>query len=116
MARDLIRRLDHWYDAGRSHGPQTLSAAWRALSEHVATVVRVTTPIGQVVGRLVDLDLCQGVTLALAADNGSVADASMAGRIAQIALGDVLSLEPAGATTHQRASDAPMQDRDIPRA
>ena len=65
LARELIRRLDHWYDLSRRGGPETLSAAWCERSEHVGRVVRVATSSASVVGRLVDLDVRFGVTLEL---------------------------------------------------
>ena len=65
VARDLIRRLDHWYDASLSFGCETLNAPWRARSEHFGRIVRVATPAGPRAGRLVDLDVRNGLTLAL---------------------------------------------------
>ena len=65
LARDLIRRLDHWYDLSRRGGPETLNAAWCRRSEHLGRLVRVATPSASVVGRLVDLDVRLGVTLEL---------------------------------------------------
>jgi BirA family transcriptional regulator, biotin operon repressor / biotin---[acetyl-CoA-carboxylase] ligase len=65
LARELIRRLDHWYDLSRRGGPETLSAAWCERSEHVGRIVRVETAATSVVGRLVDLDVRFGVTLEL---------------------------------------------------
>ena len=38
LARDLIRRLDHWYDLSRRGGPETLNAAWCQRSEHLGRV------------------------------------------------------------------------------
>jgi BirA family biotin operon repressor/biotin-[acetyl-CoA-carboxylase] ligase len=63
VARDLIRRLDHWYRAVRSVGCAGLNAAWRDRSEHLGRVVRVTYSGGSRSGRLVDLDLQRGLTL-----------------------------------------------------
>jgi BirA family transcriptional regulator, biotin operon repressor / biotin---[acetyl-CoA-carboxylase] ligase len=65
LARDLILRLDHWYDLSRASGPETLNAAWCQRSEHLGRLVKVTTPTAHVVGRLVDLDVRFGVTLEL---------------------------------------------------
>jgi BirA family biotin operon repressor/biotin-[acetyl-CoA-carboxylase] ligase len=65
LARELIRRLDHWYDLSRRGSPETLSAAWCQRSEHLDKAVRVETPSASVVGRLVDLDVRSGVTLEL---------------------------------------------------
>ncbi len=63
LARDLIRRLDRWYDQGVRDGPASLNAAWRDLSEHLGRRVRVTTPLQTLAGRLVDLDFQRGLTL-----------------------------------------------------
>ncbi len=65
LARALIRRLDHWYDLGRTRGPDTLTPAWRDRSEHLGQTVRVITPSADLVGYLDDLDLQRGLTLAL---------------------------------------------------
>ena len=43
VARDLIRRLDHWYDASRSRGVEILNAPWQARSEHLGRIVRIAT-------------------------------------------------------------------------
>ena len=63
LVRDLIRRLDRWYDQGVRDGPSSLSVAWRNLSEHLGRRVRVTTPIQVREGRLLDLDIQRGLTL-----------------------------------------------------
>ena len=63
LARALIRRLDAWYDAGRTHGPQALNRRWRERSEHWGRTVEVSTPSGTVRGRLDDLHLQHGLTL-----------------------------------------------------
>ncbi len=63
LARALIERLDAWYDAGRTHGPQALNPRWRERSEHWRQTVEVSTPSGTVRGRLDDLDLLHGLTL-----------------------------------------------------
>ena len=63
LARALIERLDAWYDAGRTHGPQALNPRWRERSEHWGQTVEVSTPSGTVRGRLDDLDLLHGLTL-----------------------------------------------------
>ena len=77
LARDLIRRLDHWYDLSSSDGPESLNTAWCQRSEHLGCLVTVSTPRAEVVGRLVDLDVRAGVTLELssvASDPSQVAD------------------------------------------
>ena len=71
LARELIRRLDHWYDLSRRVGPETLSAAWCQRSEHLGKAVSVETSSASVVGRLVDLDVRFGVTLELCGAPGS---------------------------------------------
>jgi BirA family biotin operon repressor/biotin-[acetyl-CoA-carboxylase] ligase len=65
LARDLIRRLDHWYDLVRASGPEALNAAWSQRSEHLGRLVTVATPSAHLVGRLVDLDVRFGVTIEL---------------------------------------------------
>ncbi len=65
LARDLIRRLDHWYGLSLTDGPETLNGAWCQRSEHLGRLVKVATPSADVVGRLVDLDVRFGVTLEL---------------------------------------------------
>jgi len=81
LARALIARLDHWYEVGRTAGPASLSPRWRALNEHLGTLVRVSTAAGDAVGRLDDVDLARGVTLSLPGE-----------RSAHIAGPDILSL------------------------
>ena len=63
VARDLIRRLDHWYEAARSLGCAALEGPWRDRSEHLGRIVRVETPAGPRSGRVVDLGLRLGLTL-----------------------------------------------------
>ncbi len=63
LARDLIRRLDYWYDLVLHGGPETLNSAWCQRSEHLGQEVTVATPSARIVGRLVDLDVRFGVTL-----------------------------------------------------
>jgi BirA family biotin operon repressor/biotin-[acetyl-CoA-carboxylase] ligase len=84
VARALIRRLDHWYEAVRSQGVTALNAPWRDRYELLGQVVRVSTPSGPCSGRLVDLDLRHGLTLA---DAGSP-------RGLRLRLADVLTIEP----------------------
>jgi BirA family biotin operon repressor/biotin-[acetyl-CoA-carboxylase] ligase len=83
LARALLRRLDDWYERGRTAGPETLGPAWRDRSEHLGRPVCVTTPTGPRVGRLEDLDLQRGLSLALPQ---GVREA--------IPAGDVLALSP----------------------
>jgi BirA family biotin operon repressor/biotin-[acetyl-CoA-carboxylase] ligase len=83
LARALIRRLDAWYERGRAEGPETLNPAWRDRSEHLGRAVCVTTPAGPRLGRLDDLDLQRGVSLALPDGSHGMITAS-----------DVLDLSP----------------------
>lgn len=85
LARALIRRIDDWYDRGWSLGPDALNPAWRDRSEHLGRMVQVTTPSGSHVGRLIDLDLRRGLTLAESDQNG---------RVQQFSVRDVLTLTP----------------------
>lgn len=97
LARDLIRRLDAWYDRGLIGGPATLSAPWRDRSEHLGKLVRVSTPGDRLCGRLVDLDLREGIVLDLAGeaapDSREVAGGTDMSRLRRLPLGSVLSLE-----------------------
>jgi BirA family transcriptional regulator, biotin operon repressor / biotin---[acetyl-CoA-carboxylase] ligase len=65
LARALLRRLDAWYELGRSCGPESLNGAWRDRSEHLGQRVAVATPQGLVLGRLDDLHLQHGLSLTL---------------------------------------------------
>jgi BirA family transcriptional regulator, biotin operon repressor / biotin---[acetyl-CoA-carboxylase] ligase len=65
LARSLIRRLDAWYELGRTEGPESLNPSWRDRSEHLGRTVEVTTPGGTVLGRLDDLHLQHGLSLTL---------------------------------------------------
>ncbi|WP_254053506.1 biotin--[acetyl-CoA-carboxylase] ligase [Singulisphaera sp. GP187] len=85
LVRALIRRLDAWYDRGWSLGPDALNPAWRDRSEHLGQMVEVATPSGSHVGRLVDLDLRRGLTLA---------ESDQDGRARQFSIRDVLTLTP----------------------
>lgn len=63
LARALIQRLDSLYDLSNRDGPHALAAPWRDRSEHLGRLVRVATPSGTAEGRLVDLDLTNGLML-----------------------------------------------------
>ena len=63
VARDLIRRLDARYQEGIAIGPGALAACWHGRLEGVGEAVRVETPMGPVVGRLVRADWRDGLTL-----------------------------------------------------
>ncbi|QEH36102.1 Bifunctional ligase/repressor BirA [Aquisphaera giovannonii] len=73
LARELILGLDRWYDAVSSAGPAGLAAAWSALSEHLGRAVRVSTPDGDVAGRLLGLSLERGLLLEHAGPAGESA-------------------------------------------
>ena len=93
VARDLIRRLDHWYDASLSFGCETLNAPWCTRSEHFGRVVRVATISGPRAGRLVDLDVRNGLTLALAeGDDHATRDITAPGLL-RIPLAAILALQ-----------------------
>jgi BirA family transcriptional regulator, biotin operon repressor / biotin---[acetyl-CoA-carboxylase] ligase len=94
LARDLIHRLDSLYYAWCCDGPRALSDAWRSFSEHLGTIVRVTTPGGHKVGTLVDLNLCEGVSLALETRGTLESAGGAAYGVTRVALADVLALEP----------------------
>ena len=67
LARALIRRLDEWYDLGRTQGSGSLSPSWSRYSEHLRQTVRIVTPDGPRSGRLEELDLEKGLRM-IAAD------------------------------------------------
>jgi BirA family biotin operon repressor/biotin-[acetyl-CoA-carboxylase] ligase len=84
VVRLLVRRLDAWYERGRRDGPAGLGKAWRERSEHLGAIVTVDVPGRSVAGRLVDLDLECGLTLASLDHSGP--------REIRISLADVLDL------------------------
>ncbi|MDG3008014.1 biotin--[acetyl-CoA-carboxylase] ligase [Paludisphaera mucosa] len=90
LARDLIRRLDRWYDASLREGPSALSLAWRDHCEHLGRPVRVATATGVLAGRLVDVDLEQGLTL----EPGPADDPARLPGLVRIPLDAVAALEP----------------------
>jgi BirA family transcriptional regulator, biotin operon repressor / biotin---[acetyl-CoA-carboxylase] ligase len=93
VARDLIRRLDYWYDLSRAQGIEILNPPWQARSEHVGKTVRVATSTARLSGRLVAVDLRHGVTLAIpVASAREMADGN-ALEIAQVPIADILTLE-----------------------
>jgi BirA family transcriptional regulator, biotin operon repressor / biotin---[acetyl-CoA-carboxylase] ligase len=115
VARDLIRRLDYWYDLSHKDGPESLSAAWRDQSEHLGRLVAVSTPRADIVGRLVDLDLRVGVTLAL---NSSDRDPGRDGsapenrpqHLTTLPLADIRSIEPVRENPNSTVVDPGFQD------
>jgi BirA family biotin operon repressor/biotin-[acetyl-CoA-carboxylase] ligase len=94
LARDLIRRLDAWYGQVLCHGPEVLNEPWRARSEHLGSLVRITTRGQTLHGRLIDIDLIRGLTLEPAATAESVAAQTL------VPLGDVLAIEEAPRFEH----------------
>jgi BirA family transcriptional regulator, biotin operon repressor / biotin---[acetyl-CoA-carboxylase] ligase len=99
LARDLIRRLDVWYEHIMSLGPGVLNDPWRDRSEHLGNMVRVVTCDEELRGRLIDLDLDRGLTLDLEAATRSVSDPftprgpELESSLRQVALSNVLTLE-----------------------
>jgi len=99
LARDLIRRLDVWYDHILSLGPGVLNDPWRARSEHLGNMVRVVTRDQELHGRLIDLDLERGLTLDLEAVRAGASNAFPSrgpeheSSLMQLAVSDVLILE-----------------------
>ena len=99
LARDLIGRLDVWYEHITSLGPGVLNDPWRARSEHLGNMVRVVTRDHELRGRLIDLDLERGLTLDLEAARRGVSDAlsthgpELESSLRQVALSNVLALE-----------------------
>jgi BirA family biotin operon repressor/biotin-[acetyl-CoA-carboxylase] ligase len=93
VARHLIRRLDHWYDASRSQGVEILNAPWQARSEHVGRIVRIATKSGSLIGRLVAIDLRLGLTLASATDASREPCERGAPRPIRLPMADILTLE-----------------------
>ena len=66
IARDLVRRLDFHHARALASGPETLGDPYRARSEHFGRDVAVATASGTIDGRLIGLDLREGLTLELA--------------------------------------------------
>lgn len=93
VARDLIQRLDHWYEASRSGGIDILNAPWQARSEHLGKTVRITTTTGRVSGCLVAIDLQRGLTLAVPVDaRHSKADGNSIDPVT-LPIADILTLD-----------------------
>ncbi len=93
LCRDLIRRLDKWYDLSRADGPHVLNVPWRAFSEHLGRVVNVATPGGTIIGRVVDIDLILGLSLEIAPILGPVRSAITGVQTIVLPPADVLALE-----------------------
>jgi BirA family biotin operon repressor/biotin-[acetyl-CoA-carboxylase] ligase len=92
LARDLIRRLDHWYDASRCRGYEILNVPWQARSQHLGRIVRIATKSGSVCGRLVAIDLRLGLTLSNASDVARESRDRTAAGLTQVPIGDILAL------------------------
>jgi BirA family transcriptional regulator, biotin operon repressor / biotin---[acetyl-CoA-carboxylase] ligase len=94
VARHLIRRLDHWYDASRSQGVEILNTPWQARSEHLGRIVRIATTSGSLSGRLVAIDLRLGLTLAGATKASRESSGEWgAPRLIRVPMADILTLE-----------------------
>jgi BirA family biotin operon repressor/biotin-[acetyl-CoA-carboxylase] ligase len=66
IARALIQRLDFHHAQAVASGAGSLNDSYRKLSEHFSHMVEVSATSASLVGRLVDLDLRNGLTLELA--------------------------------------------------
>jgi BirA family biotin operon repressor/biotin-[acetyl-CoA-carboxylase] ligase len=93
VCRDLIRRLDHWYDLSRTAGPQVINPSWQSLSEHLGHVVTIATPAGSVTGRLVDIDLTLGLSLEIETSHCPESESTAGVRRLLFAAADILALE-----------------------
>ena len=92
VTRDIIRRLDHWYSSSLKSGCEALNDSWRCLSEHFGRDVAITTTTGIRAGRLVDLNIRSGVTLALAGESDKVMRDNDYGEILQIPFSAIIAL------------------------
>jgi BirA family transcriptional regulator, biotin operon repressor / biotin---[acetyl-CoA-carboxylase] ligase len=93
VARNLIRRLDDWYDASRSRGVEILNAPWQARSEHLGRIVRIATTTGSLRGRLVEIDLRLGLALAVTSDAGRESRDENTLHLTRLPIADILTLE-----------------------
>jgi BirA family transcriptional regulator, biotin operon repressor / biotin---[acetyl-CoA-carboxylase] ligase len=93
VARDMIRRLDHWYDASRSRGVEILNSPWQAHSEHLGRIVRVETTTGSLKGRLVGIDLRLGLALAIASQSDQESRDGNTQHETRLPIAEVLTLE-----------------------
>jgi BirA family biotin operon repressor/biotin-[acetyl-CoA-carboxylase] ligase len=104
LARDLIGRLDHWYETSRYEGASALDLPWCARSEHLGRIVRVATPARALTGRLIDLDVRNGLTLVVETAPERRSSAGSAPPRVRLPLSEVLALEPVAAEAHAQAS------------
>lgn len=93
LARDLIRRLDQWYDASCRDGASVLNSSWRARSELLGQVVRVATTSAVFTARLVDLDVSLGLTLDLQNVSGPPPADSGPASLTRLPLAEIRQLE-----------------------
>jgi BirA family biotin operon repressor/biotin-[acetyl-CoA-carboxylase] ligase len=93
LCRDLIRRLDHWCEMSRTTGPQVLNRPWRSFSEHLGREVTVATLGGSITGRLVDIDLIQGLSLEIGTSHAGEIGATSDVRKVTLPPADILALE-----------------------
>ena len=93
VARDLIRRLDHWYDASQSRGVEILNAPWQARSEHLGRIVRIATTTGSLRGRLVEIDLRLGLALAPASEASRESHDGNTVQLTRLPIADILTLQ-----------------------
>jgi BirA family biotin operon repressor/biotin-[acetyl-CoA-carboxylase] ligase len=107
LARDLIRRLDHWYEASRSHGCEILNIPWQARCEHLGRIVRITAQCGSICGRLIALDLRLGLTLSSRSEATGEWCNGIAPGLTRLPIAEILALEeqPSDPHNHEQASD-----------
>ena len=63
FVRSLIERLDHLHQRATEQGPHSLNEFYLRRSEHLHRQVEVDTTEGRRVGRLVGIDLLEGLVL-----------------------------------------------------
>jgi BirA family transcriptional regulator, biotin operon repressor / biotin---[acetyl-CoA-carboxylase] ligase len=63
LAREVIRRLDDYYESAVADGPERLANAWRERLEPLGREVVLATREGTIRGRLVDADLTRGLRI-----------------------------------------------------
>ena len=93
VARDLIQRLDHWYDASRARGVEILNAPWQARSEHLGRIVRIATTNGSLRGRLVEIDLRLGLALAISSEATRESSDGTTVHLTRLPIAEILTLE-----------------------